>query len=256
MNFNAHLRFSFRWAFTHFVLCLLVAALSAFVVFGVWYPEPWRQMLGVIGIFGLVVVVDVVCGPLLTLLLASPHKSRNTLIWDLAVVALLQVAALGYGVWTVFAARPVAVVFEVDRLVVVTANEVLIEQLNQAPVELQKLPWTGARYLGVRTPETAEEHLQSVELSLSGVTTAMRPGWWRPFAEAKPGIQKAAKPLQELIQRRPEQRTRIDEAVVRSGYQVNELRFLPLTSSRTMEWVALLAEGEKIVGFAQVDGFE
>ncbi len=213
-------------------------------------------MLGVAGLFGLVVVVDVVCGPLLTLLLASPHKSRNTLVWDLAVVALLQVTAFGYGVWTVFAARPVVVVFEVDRFVVVTANEVLVEQLNQAPAELQKLPWTGVRFLAVRSAETTEEHLQSVELSLRGVTTAMRPGWWRPFAEAKAGIQRGAKPLAELIQRRPEQLTQIHEAVARSGYQVSELRYLPLTSSRTMEWVALLAEGEMIVGFAEVDGFE
>jgi hypothetical protein len=48
-------------------------------------------------------------------------------------VALIQVAALAHGIWAVFSARPVILAFEVDRLVLITANEVQTEQLNQAP---------------------------------------------------------------------------------------------------------------------------
>lgn len=213
-------------------------------------------MLGVTGIFGLVVLVDVVCGPLLTLVLASPSKSRSTLRWDLTLVAVVQLAALGYGMWSVFAARPVAVVFEVDRFVVVTANEVLVDQLDQAPTGLQSLPWAGVRYMAVRSAKTAEEQLQSVELSMNGVTTAVRPGWWLPFADVAQALGEAAKPLADLIDKRPEQREWIEHAVARTGLQGKDLRYLPLTSSRTMDWVVLLDEADKIVGHVPVDGFD
>jgi hypothetical protein len=59
--------------------------LAALLVFGIWYPSPWRQLLGVAGVFGLVVGVDLVCGPLLTLVLASPKKSRKERWVDLSL---------------------------------------------------------------------------------------------------------------------------------------------------------------------------
>ena len=67
--------------------------------------------------------MDVVCGPLLTLVLASPRKSRRERWLDFSLIGLIQLAALAYGMHSVWVARPVALVFEVDRLVVVTANE-------------------------------------------------------------------------------------------------------------------------------------
>ncbi len=38
------------------------------LVFGVWYPAPLHQALGVTKIFLLLLLVDVVLGPLMTLL--------------------------------------------------------------------------------------------------------------------------------------------------------------------------------------------
>ncbi|TFV04453.1 fimb protein, partial [Bacillus stratosphericus] len=51
----------------HFVLSLLIAAVTAWLVFGVWYPAPFDALVGGLNLYGLVVAVDVVCGPLLTL---------------------------------------------------------------------------------------------------------------------------------------------------------------------------------------------
>lgn len=40
-----------------------------------------------------------------------------------------------------------------------------------------------------------------------------------------------------------------------SGHRVKDLSYLPLTSSKTREWVALLDAEMNMVGFAPVDGF-
>ena len=71
------LRFALRYALRHALVSLLVAGLSALFVFGLLYPPPTSAMLGVGSIFLLLLGVDVVCGPLLTLLLANPAKPRR-----------------------------------------------------------------------------------------------------------------------------------------------------------------------------------
>ena len=253
---TSRFRYALRWALGHLTVSLVVAALGAFLVFGLWYPAPWRQLLGVAGIFGLVVVVDVVCGPLLTLVLASPRKSRRERWVDLSLVASLQLAALAYGLWSVHGARPVILAFEVDRFVVITANEVQTEQLQAAPTGLQGLPWAGVHRVAVRKATSSQEFLESVDASLQGVSTAMRPGWWRPFEEARPEIARRAKPLAELLARRADQTTLLEAAAADTGLPNEELRYLPLTSSKQLDWVALLNPSGDIVGHAPVDGFD
>ena len=78
--------FAARYASRHLLISLLIALASAAVVFGLWYPAPYRAMLGVGAIFGLVLVVDVVCGPLLTGVVASPRKSRRERWLDFSLI--------------------------------------------------------------------------------------------------------------------------------------------------------------------------
>lgn len=55
---------------------------------------------------------------------------------------------------------------------------------------------------------------------------------------------------EELLQRRPQ------AAIAKTGLGADELRYLPLTSSKVKEWVALLDAQLDIVGYAPVDGFQ
>jgi hypothetical protein len=252
---HSRLSFALRWAAGHLVISAAVVALAALLVFGVWYPSPWRQLLGVAGIFGLVVGVDLVCGPLLTLVLASPKKSRQERWVDLSLVGAIQLIALAYGLWSVFGARPVALVFEVDRLTIVSANEVQMDQLSAAPEGLRALPWARVQLAGVRKPRSPLEQLESIDLSLQGVTPAMRPGWWVPYDAAKPEVINKAKPLTDLLKARPQQAALLESAAATSGLPIEALRYLPLTSSKVLDWVALISPAGDVVGYAPVDGF-
>lgn len=254
--FSSRLVYAARWSVGHLLLSLGVAAASAVVVFGLWYPAPWRLMLGLGGIFLLVVVVDVVCGPLLTLVLSNPRKSRRERWFDLSLIGFIQLAALAYGLHSVYSARPVLLVFDVDRFVVVTANEVQTEQLDQAPEGLRKLSLSGVGMVGLRQPVSNEEYLKSLELSLSGVPQPMRPGWWRPYDEiVRAEVVAKSAPLVELMETRPSQRGLLDEAAKRTGVPVESLRYLPLASSKTLSWTALLTDTGSLVGYAEVDAF-
>ncbi|MHB1950034.1 MAG: hypothetical protein ACYCQK_01015 [Acidiferrobacteraceae bacterium] len=96
-----------------FAVHLSISAIIFFVLLGFillrWYPPPyfaydggWR---GIRIVFG----VDIVLGPLLTLIVFKPGKRG---LWlDLTVIALIQLAALTYGVTTVYQQRTGLVVF-------------------------------------------------------------------------------------------------------------------------------------------------
>ena len=257
MHFSpaTRLRFAFGYALRHLLISVCVALVAALFVFGLLYPPPFSSILGVGSIFFLLLAVDVVCGPLLTLVLATPSKSLRERWVDFSLVGLVQVAALLYGLHSLWAARPVVLAFEVDRLVIASANEVQTETLSQAPAELQSFPWWGVLQVGTRKAKDSDEFFESMNLGLGGITPAMRPHWWLPWDSAQAGIQERAKPVAELLARRPQAASVLQAAMAETGLPVQQLRYLPLTSSKTKDWVALLNTEGRIVGYAPVDGF-
>jgi hypothetical protein len=149
----------------HFCISLAVASLAALLVFLVWYPYPYREVSGGRELFLILVSVDVVLGPLITLMMLmifNRSKPRRELVRDLAIVGLIQLSALAYGMWTVFVARPVHLAFEIDRFRVIHAVDVPVEMMEQAPPELQSLPLFGQSVLAVRPFRSAHRSIGRV----------------------------------------------------------------------------------------------
>ena len=99
----------------HFLISFLSLVCIAWMIFRIWFPYPFLSLAGGFHLFIIVAAVDVICGPLLTAVIYNPKKSNNELIFDLTVVAMLQISALGYGIYSVGLARPVILAFESDR---------------------------------------------------------------------------------------------------------------------------------------------
>ena len=247
--------FSSRYALRHLFVSVAVGITSTAYVFGLLYPPPYQAMLDVANIFLLLLFVDVVCGPLLTLVLASPEKSHRAHAVDFTLIGTVQMLALLYGLHSMWVARPVILAFETDRLVVATANEIQTANLPQALPDMQRLPWWGITPVNTRQPKDGAESLQAIDLGLSGVSPAMLPDWWLPWETALAGMAARAKPVTQLQQRRAKDAAVLDASIAATGHPATALRYLPLTSSKTREWVALLDAQMRIVGYAPVDGF-
>lgn len=245
-----------RAAGWHLLVSVLVAAMAAGLVFGVWFPYPYRELVGGRELFLIVVAVDVVCGPLLTLVLFNHLKSRRELTLDLSLVALIQLAALLYGLHSVTQARPVYLAFEVDRFRAVTKADVQHDKLRPEMGGLHVIGWGGPTVIGVRTPKDNQEMMQSLDLSLGGIDPSERPEWWVPYGEVRSRVLSRARPISQLRAKRPEQKALIDAAVAESGFEESQLAWLPVTSFFSTGWVALIdATTADIKSFAPVDGF-
>jgi hypothetical protein len=239
----------------HLSLSLLVAAFAGLLVFTVWYPYPYRDLSGGRELFLLVVAVDVILGPLITLAVFSRRKPWGELRRDLAVVAVIQLSALGYGLWTVAVARPVHLVFEVDRFRVVHAIEVPQELMERGPALVQPKPWFGPTMLAVRQFQNPQEDFEATMAALQGLPLAARPDLWQPYGEAQDRVLLAAKPVSLLIARFAAQREEIDKALQASGRSPDALAYLPLVGRKSL-WTALIdRKTADVVGFLPLDSF-
>ena len=240
----------------HLCLSALIALITAAVVLGFWFPFPHRHLADGQRLFWVMVGVDVVCGPLLTLVLFNPAKSRRELRLDLSLVALIQLAALAYGLYSISLARPVIQAFETDRFTVVSAAEIDPGQLPQAPPAWRTLPWNGPRLIGTR-PARNDEILLDIDLSLQGIGPGARPSWWQPYEQSIPAVQRRMKKLADLRAARPAAgQALIDQAVRQTGQPLEALFYLPLTSRKKLDdWIVLLDAQANIAGYAPVSGF-
>lgn len=245
-----------RAATIHLGLSALVAATAALLVFALWYPWPYREISGGRELFQLVVAVDVALGPLITFAIFNRAKPRTELRRDLAVVALLQVAGLAYGLWTVHLARPVHLVYEIDRFRVVHQVDIPEELVDRAPPGIAIAPAGGPTLIALRPFRSEQERVDFTVEALRGVSLSARPELWQPYEAARDRVLHAAKPVAELKSRFPQSAGAIDEALRKSGREPARAAYLPLVARKAQAWTVLLDAGTaEVIGFVPLDSF-
>ncbi|PVY90916.1 hypothetical protein C8C95_1764 [Acidovorax sp. 99] len=250
-----NLRERLRACGIHLGASLCVALLAAMLVFGLWYPFPYREVSGGRTLFLLVVCIDVIIGPMITLVIFNKTKRQKELVMDLAVVGALQLAALIYGLWTVFVARPVHLVFEYTRMSVVHAIDIEPDQLAKAPTALQVLPVRGPTLIALRPFRDATEQFDATMAAVGGVPLAARGDLWQPYSESRAKVLEASKPAADLRLRFADQSALIDAAVHKAGRPLSQLRSLPMVG-RDNAWTVLLDSATaEPVGFLPLDSF-
>lgn len=201
----------------HLAISLTMAALAGALVLGIWYPYPYREISGGRELFLILVAVDVVLGPLMTLAVFNRSKPWPELRRDLVVIALLQLTALGYGLWTVFVARPVHLVFEYNRFGVVHAVDIAPEWLAKTPPGIDALPLTCPTLLSLRPFKNENEKFDTPLAAIGGAGLSGRPELWQAYADAKLEILKEAKPVSERKARFANRASEMDRVIQDAG---------------------------------------
>ena len=245
--------------FWHLVISVVVAALCGLVVFGVWYPFPYNEISGGRELFFLVVAVDVICGPLLTAVLFNPVKPKPELWRDLGLVVLIQLGALGYGFYTVWLARPVFLVMEIDRFKVVSAADFqgvpAQESLGQLSAALKPKWWSGPAVVAIREPVDEKERQTVMFESLQGgADYALRPNFYLPYVgdAAKKSLSRA-RPLAVFLEKQPSQKDAAAAMAAAKNVAISQWMYVPVVGRK--DWIAILNSQGGIEGFLPGDGF-
>lgn len=221
----------YRASLVHFALSSIVALLVFVVLRFVWYPGPLFENAGGLQLLAVVTAVDVTIGPLITLIVFVPGKPG--LRFDLTTIALLQVAALAFGLQALVESRPVWITFVKDRFELVRAVDIDDLDRMKAEPQFRGLSWTGPVFAGARKPRDPKEQLRMMDSAiLHGKDLYTYPEHYVTYASVAPEVAARAEPLDELRKHNPQ---RLDEvaAIPRQvGRAEAELGFLPMRAGK------------------------
>lgn len=233
----------------HLAISFAIATLTALVVFFLWYPYPYSKISGGLKMFWVLVAIDIVVGPVLTFIVFTPTKKRRELLFDLSVIGVFQIAALGYGLWSISMARPTYLVFENNQFTIVRAIDVPPAQGNAILDVLQDASKIGPKMVALRPFKDAREQFDITMEALSGVPLATRTELWQPFEESVPMVLQIARPVAGVP------RFSAILALSRPDLVQKGLLYLPLQGVQGF-WTVVLDENAKIVDFIELEPFE
>lgn len=241
-----------------FLIHLSISAIIAIAVVALmlllWFKPPFFSALGGKHILLILLGVDVTIGPLITLLIFNPLKSRKALRFDLSVIAILQSAALIYGMSILFHTRPVFVVFSKGSFDLITANMLSKQDIAQAKYPAYRsLPLTGPVYVYSEMPSDIKERNQLVFSAFSGKDLPQFPQYYKPYGDYGKVEGSAAQPTAELKRLNPGLVAEIDRSLQASGRKESDIGFVPLRAKYQDQAVLLGKSDGKVLGLLDVD---
>lgn len=241
-----------RAASIHLSVSIVFATLLFLITFFLWYPTPYYEAAGASFLWFVLVGVDVVLGPCLTLIVFKAGKPG--LKFDMSFIIIAQLIAFIYGFSVIAQARPAFVVFAVDRFNVVPANWIVKDSLSRAKYpEFEKISWTGPVLASAQLPANREEAKVLMFSALQGYDVETHPEYFVPYLELKDQILEKAVVLDDLWQRKPEQADALKNELKDFGYPLEKLLYLPMTASRRDMAIIVHAETAEIVTTLSVD---
>ncbi|WP_156370421.1 MULTISPECIES: pilus assembly protein [unclassified Acidovorax] len=259
MSFYSRVRAAAQASLIHLLFSSVIAGSIAALVFLMWYPHPYGLLSGGLGLFAILITADLICGPILTLVIFNPQKPRREIITDIALVTAIQLLALGYGIHTVYQARPLFLVHEIDRFNVVGQPEYQGHEVGPSlaalPEKIRPEWFRRPIVVGIREPKDSTEKQMVMFDSLQGGRDySQRPEFYIPYdRDYQSKVLAKAKPLAKFLTHYPDVMDEASTIAKKAGISVNECLFLPV--HHRQDWIAVLDQSAKIIGFLPGDGF-
>jgi hypothetical protein len=246
-----------RWkaASIHLAISIAIAGTVLGAMLAVWYPQPFFEAAGGSRLLFILVGVDVVLGPTITLLIFDvKKKTLAALKFDLAVIATVQLAALLYGIYVVFQARPVYVVFVKDRFELATAADIDRDELAKVTrPEFRDLPLSGPRVVGALGPTDATERERILFASILGGTDLHSfPQHYVPYEQVATEVAARGLTLAKAREVEPDAAAAIADYLARSGRDEADVRYLPLRARQTWLAAVVNAKSGAVIAFLPV----
>jgi len=236
-----------------FLVQLAASATALAAVFAVvrlaWYPGPLFTLEGGRDGLLLLILVNLVLGPALTLLLFKPGKRG---LWlDMTVVVLLQVGALGYGLWALNDTRPVLLVHADDHFAPVT--RATLGEWDTTATVLGEWEGLTLQKVQVALPDDPEDYAVLLRESRS------RPGGlfalfdrYHPLESAWQQALQDAVRIEHYVARKAEWRQRLNKVLTDLGRPLETLAFFPYIGRQTRAFLVFDRGSSALVGLLDV----
>ena len=234
---------------------LLASCVIGLLLFG-WYRLPYFWAVGGPMLLALIIGVDVVLGPTMTLIVFNPAKSRRALSFDLSLIALVQATALIYGLYTGYTSRLVYGVF-IDRMFkLVKATEIQPQDLAKAKLpQFRALPVFGPRLVAVEMPSDPKIRSDMNFYSAFGVGYQNLPQYFVPLERSRELVVKAGIARERLQQKNPRLAGEIDELLKSGHLEWNGVAVVPFDVKTRVYTAVVDAAGMEVIKVLAEDPF-
>jgi len=198
-----------------------------------WYHWPGWYLADCAQVTGALTGVDLVIGPLLTLVIASPKKPRTELMRDIGVIAAVQLCALGYGTYQLWNGRPLYYAFSEDVLQIVQAYD--FDEPELASARKSNLPlaphwYSLPRWIWAPLPEDPKEREKIMAgLMAGGSDVIAMPRYYRTWESGSPTLRTQLKPVDAIKYFSPNDKKILKARMQAEGIPTGQANAMALT---------------------------
>jgi hypothetical protein len=226
-----------RFRFTALGLHLLASCIALTLILGTlyfgWYRWPGWYLTDVTKVIGVMAGVDVVLGPLLTFLIASPKKPRRELARDIAMIATVQLCALIYGSVSLWGGRPLYYAFSEDVLQLVQAYDINAEELALARQQKAALVphwYSLPRWIWAPLPQDSEQRSKIVTAAVTGGDDVISmPRYYQPWDAGLTTLRAQLKKVDDVKYFYGKEKKILKERMQAAGIATDQLNAMPLS---------------------------
>jgi hypothetical protein len=226
-----------RFRLKAFGLHLLASATALSLILGSlyfgWYRWPGWYLADAVHVVLVMIGVDVVLGPLLTLIIARSTKPRRELARDIAMIVVVQLCALGYGTVSLWNGRPLYFAFSENILQMVQAYDI---EPGEAALGRQKNPelaphwYSLPRWIWAPLPMDADESRKIVTSAITGGDDVISmPRYFKRWEQGVPDLRKQLKKVDDVAYFSKRQKEALKERMRAAGLATDQLDTMVLT---------------------------
>lgn len=233
---------------THFLVSLLVFAVLLTIQLAIWYPSPFFSASGGWQGLKIVALVDLVLGPLLTLIIYNTQKPFTELARDISIIVFIQLTALFWGIYTIHQQRPVVVTFWEDRFFTVPANAITSQNIDLATLEKfgDKPPY----YTYIKRPVTPDEWAPILKkITEDDIGPHHQPELYQPLEGHFKEIYEREVDIKEIILANTDMRNEITAVLDKTNTELKDNHYVPL-ESRYRNIVLIFDRNNQLIGHA------
>jgi len=235
----------YRASAIHLLLSAFVG-LTLFALFWfVWYPAPMLIAIGGHEIFLLILAIDIVIGPVLTLVVFNTKK--RSLKFDLAAIAAMQIAAMSYGASFLLEGRPAYVAALGGHFQVVQAVEITDENIKKANTTLPKF---GPLWVGTKVPVGRYDTDAVRDVEEVGGGRGHFPQLHIPYDSMTSEVLEKSKPMSALIASNPAKADEITIWLRKHKLDATTAKFQPIRIRASEFAVVIDSKTAAVAGIA------
>jgi len=227
------MKFRFTAFAVHLLASILVLSITLGALYFGWYHWPGWYLADAWHVVVVMIGVDVVIGPLLTLIIANANKHRRELRRDLSIIVAAQLIALVYGTTQLWNGRPLYYAFSENVLQMVQAYDInpgesKIAREQNAPLvpHWYSLP----RWIWAPLPLDRSEREKIVSAAVTGGDDVISmPRYYKPWEQGLTALRTQLKKVDEVGYFSLNQKKVLKQRMSARGLATDQPDAIPLT---------------------------